>query len=134
MNDLENLGKRVEYDTSGINPLVLETFGNPMAPGSTIAMQMDHAEFTSLCPVTGQPDYGKIFVSYEPDLLCVESKSYKMYLMGFRNARIFHEAVAQRICDDLVAAVRPKSMLVRFDAAPRGGIAFIPTAVYVRRD
>jgi 7-cyano-7-deazaguanine reductase len=88
------------------------------------------AEFTSLCPVTGQPDFGRIEIRYVPDKLCVESKSLKFYLTGYRNTRSFNEEVLNRILDDLVSACRPRRMRVRGEFAARGGISLTVEATH----
>ena len=89
-------------------------------------------EFTAICPVTGQPDFGKLCISYVPDAKLVESKSLKLYLGSYRNEGIFHEFVVNKVLDDLVKALAPLSMEVRGEFRPRGGIAIIPVARYKR--
>ena len=84
----------------------LETFPNPN-PGRDYVIRFETDEFTCLCPKTGQPDFATIRVEYVPDELCVELKSWKLYLWSYRNEGAFHEAVTNRILDDLVAAVSP---------------------------
>ncbi|HEY0791068.1 MAG TPA: preQ(1) synthase [Chthoniobacterales bacterium] len=103
-------------------PSVLETFAN-RHPTRDYWIHFDVAEFTSLCPVTGQPDFARIEIRYVPDKLCVESKSLKFYLTGYRNARSFNEEVVNQILDDLVGASQPRKMLVRGQFAARGGIS-----------
>ncbi len=80
------------------------------------------AEFTALCPVTGQPDFGVIHISYVPHKTCIESKSLKLYLFSFRNYNTFYEEAVNRICDDLVAACQPRRMTVTGTFTARGGI------------
>ena len=80
-------------------------------------------EYTSLCPVTNQPDYGSINIHYVPDERCIESKSLKLYLFSFRNVNTFHEEAVNRILDDVVAACRPRRCRVTGCFAPRGGIS-----------
>ena len=87
-------------------------------------------EFTSVCPVTGQPDFGTIRVTYVPDKVCVELKSYKFYLQSFRERGIFYEDVTNRILDDLVKALKPRSMTVVTEWTPRGGLHSVITAAY----
>lgn len=99
----------------------LETFPNP-APERDYEIRFDCPEFTCLCPRTGQPDFATIRIRYVPDRLCVELKSLKLYLWSFRDAGHFHEAVTNRILDDLVAATRPRRMTVEGDFLIRGGI------------
>ena len=105
----------------------LETFANPR-PERDYEIQMDCPEFTCVCPRTGQPDFATIRIRYVPDRLCVELKSLKLYLWSFRNEGAFHEAVINQILDDLVRAVRPKSMTVVGDFNVRGGIHTTVTA------
>lgn len=105
-----------------VRPGRLETFPNP-APGRDYEIAHVAPEFTSVCPVTGQPDFGTITVRYVPDRLCVELKSLKLYLGAFRDRGIFYEAVVNRILDDLVAALSPRRMEVVGEFRVRGGIA-----------
>ncbi len=105
----------------------LETFPN-RHPGRDYLVQHTCPEFTSVCPKTGQPDFGTIRVSYVPDRLCVELKSLKLYLQGFRSQGIFYEDVVNVILDDLVAAVAPRSMTVQGDFRVRGGITSVVPA------
>ncbi|QDT05761.1 NADPH-dependent 7-cyano-7-deazaguanine reductase [Rubripirellula lacrimiformis] len=100
---------------------ILEVFDNP-APNRNFTIEHHCPEFTSVCPKTGQPDYGTIVFSYVPDETCVELKSLKMYLQAFRNEGIFYEAVTNRIMDDFVAAVKPRSATVESRWTPRGGL------------
>jgi 7-cyano-7-deazaguanine reductase len=104
----------------------LETFPNP-SPGRDYTIHFDCPEFTCLCPMTGQPDFATIRIDYVPDALCVELKSLKLYLWSYRDEGAFHEAVTNRILDDLVAAIRPRSATVTGDFAVRGGIHTIVT-------
>lgn len=99
----------------------LETFPNPN-PGRDYEIRFTCSEFTCLCPRTGQPDFATITVEYVPDGTCVELKSLKLYLWSFRNEGQYHEAVTNRILDDLVKAVRPRRMRVAGDFKIRGGI------------
>ena len=99
----------------------LETFPNPK-PERDYLIRFETAEFTCLCPKTGQPDFATLRVEYVPDRLCVELKSWKLYLWSYRNEGAFHEAVTNRILDDLVAAVRPRRARVEGDFNIRGGI------------
>ena len=100
----------------------LETFSNSHS-SRPYEITFDCPEFTSICPITGQPDFGSITVRYIADKLCVESKSLKLYLFSYRNHGAFHEAVTNRILDDLVEACQPVWMEVYGDFMPRGGIA-----------
>ena len=101
---------------------ILEGFRNP-SPTRPYHIRFDCPEFTSLCPITGQPDFGHLRIDYVPDRWCIESKSLKLYLFSFRNRGAFHEAVVNRILDDVVAAIRPKSAVIVGEFRPRGGIA-----------
>jgi 7-cyano-7-deazaguanine reductase len=108
----------------------LETFPNPK-PGRDYVIRFETPEFTCLCPKTGQPDFATIRVEYVPDQLCVELKSWKLYLWSYRNEGAFHEAVTNRILDDLVAAVRPRKARVEGAFNVRGGIHTTIFAEYV---
>lgn len=99
----------------------LETFANPN-PGRDFHIHMEIPEFTCLCPKTGQPDFAVIYLDYIPDRLCVELKSLKLYMWSFREEGCFHEAVTNRILDDLIAATQPKFMRVTAKFYVRGGI------------
>ena len=100
---------------------VLETFDN-QHPGRDYTIEIVCPEFTSVCPKTGQPDFGVLTFTYTPDKKCVELKSLKMYLQQFRNEGIFYENVTNRILDDLVAALQPRRMKLVAAFTPRGGI------------
>ncbi len=101
---------------------ILETFPNPK-PGRPYIITFETEDFTSLCPVTGQPDFAEISIEYIPAKLCVESKSLKFYLASFRYEKAFNEAVVNRILDDFVAACKPAAATITGDFAARGGIA-----------
>jgi 7-cyano-7-deazaguanine reductase len=107
----------------------LETFPSPR-PEREFEITISCPEFTSLCPKTGLPDFGEIRIHYVPHELCVELKSLKYYIAGFRNRGIFYESVANQILDDLVAAVQPRRMTVVGDFSVRGGIKTVVTASY----
>ena len=107
----------------------LEAFKNTH-PGRDYWIQFDCPEFTSICPVTGQPDFGHITIRYVPDKLCLESKSLKLYLFSFRNHGVFHEEVVNRILDDLVKTVKPRRAVVEGKFNPRGGIAITVEAAH----
>ena len=107
----------------------LETFANPR-PERDFEIAMECPEFTCVCPKTGQPDFATIRITYVPDQLCVELKSLKLYLWSYRNEGTFHEAVTNKILDDLVAACRPRKMTVVGDFNVRGGIHTKVTATY----
>src|SRR5260221_13934144 len=107
----------------------LETFPNP-APGRDYSIEIVCPEFTSLCPKTGQPDFGTITFSYTPDKLCVELKSLKLYLQGYRQQGVFYEHVVNQLLDDFVAACAPRQCDVTGDFTPRGGITTRVRCVY----
>ena len=106
----------------------LETFPNPSRRNYRIHFETD--DFTSICPVTGQPDFARIDIDYVPDRLCVESKSLKFYLASYRNERAFNEAVTNRILDDFVKASAPREAIVTAQFSARGGIALTIHAEY----
>jgi 7-cyano-7-deazaguanine reductase len=99
----------------------LETFSNPN-PERDYEISFEAPEFTCLCPMTGQPDFATIRIRYVPDVLCVELKSLKLYLWSFRDEGTFHEAVTNRIANDLIAAIDPRFIEVEGDFYVRGGI------------
>ena len=107
----------------------IETFPNPR-PERDFEIAINCPEFTSLCPKTGQPDFGEIRITYVPDRLCIELKSLKYYMIEFRNRGIFYEAVTNQILDDLVAACQPRRVTVVGDFSVRGGIRTVVTATY----
>ncbi len=107
----------------------LETFPN-RHPGRDYLVAHTCPEFTSVCPKTGQPDFGTLRIRYVPDRLCVELKSLKLYVRGFRDRGIFYEDVVNVILDDLVRAVKPRRMTVEGDFHARGGISSVVSASY----
>ena len=107
----------------------LETFPNPR-PERDFEIAIRCPEFTSVCPMTGLPDFGEIRITYVPDATCVELKSLKYYLLEFRNRGIFYEAATNQILDDLVAAISPRRITVVGDFSARGGITTSVTATY----
>src|SRR6266852_8104132 len=107
----------------------LETFLNP-APRRNYWIHFETDDFTSICPVTGQPDFARIDIAYVPGRLCVESKSLKFYLASYRNERAFNEAVTNRILDDFVKACAPREAIVTAQFSARGGIALTVRAQY----
>ena len=109
---------------------ILETFDNPH-PDRDYVIETVCPEFTSVCPKTGQPDFGTLTFTYTPEAKCVELKSLKMYLQRFRNEGIFYEHVTNRILDDLVAVLQPRRMKLLAAFTPRGGITTRVTAEYV---
>lgn len=109
----------------------IDTFANPH-PSRDYLITHVAPEFTSLCPKTGQPDFGTIEIEYAADRLCVELKSLKLYLQGYRNVGAFYEDLVNRILDDLVAACRPRKMTVTGKFNPRGGIHSVIRAEYTK--
>jgi 7-cyano-7-deazaguanine reductase len=109
----------------------LETFPNP-SPERDYEISMECPEFTCVCPRTGQPDFATIRIRYVPAERCVELKSLKLYLWSFRDQGTFHEAVTNRILDDLVRALQPKALTVVGDFNVRGGIHTTVKAEYQR--
>ena len=110
-------------------PVEIELFDNPH-PGRNYRITIKCPEFTSVCPRTGQPDFGEIIIEYCPDKLCVELKSLKLYMQSYRNKGIFYEALTNEILDDLSAACKPCWMRVVSRFKPRGGITAEVTAEY----
>lgn len=111
---------------------ILDTFENPK-PSRDYEIRFVFPEFTSMCPVTGQPDFATITITYVPDRLCVEMKSLKLYFLAYRNKGIFYEAVVNTILDDLVAKLSPRSMTVVGDFAARGGTTGTVTASFSKQ-
>ena len=110
----------------------LDTFASPR-PGRAFEIRFETEEFTCLCPMTGQPDFAHLTITYVPDQLCVESKSLKLYLWSYRNEGAFHEAVTNKILDDLVEATRPQWLKVEGDFLIRGGIRTLVVAEHGKR-
>lgn len=108
----------------------LETFVNP-APDRDYEITFECPEFTCLCPLTGQPDFARFTIIYVPDQHCLELKSLKLYLWSYRDEGAFHEAVTNRILDDLVAACQPRMLEVDGDWFVRGGIATRVHATFI---
>jgi len=107
----------------------LETFANQF-PGRDYEIEIVCPEFTSVCPKTGQPDFGRLTITYTPADKCIELKSLKMYLQQFRNEGIFYENVTNRILDDLVSVLAPQRMKLFAAFTPRGGISTTVTATH----
>lgn len=127
----KQLGQRsILTDEQIANPRsILESFPNPRKDRD-YTIEFVFPEFTSVCPVTGQPDFATITIRYVPNKLCVEMKSLKLYYFSFRNKGIFYEAVTNQILDDLVAMLKPRQMTVIGQFAVRGGTAGTITAEY----
>src|ERR1700690_1609622 len=107
----------------------LETFPNPH-PARDYWIHLDCPDFTSLCPVTGQPDFARISIDYIPDKACLETKALKFYLNAFRNEPAFNEAVINRILDDLVRACAPRVLKIEGKFAARGGLGLAVVVEY----
>ena len=107
----------------------LEVFPNRNA-GRNYWIELDYPEFSSLCPVTGQPDTAHLTICYNPDVLCLETKSLKFYLASFRNLPSFNEDIVNRILDELSGACTPRRMIVKGRFSPRGGIRLTATAAF----
>lgn len=111
---------------------ILEVFPNPQ-PKRDYLIEHTHHEFTSVCPKTGHPDFAEITVKYVADKVCVELKSLKLYFHAFRNEGIFFEAATNKICDDLVAALKPRQLSIIARWKARGGFSSVVTAEYKKR-
>ena len=132
MQDVTLLGqKNVKYDYA-YSPDVLETFENKH-PDNDYWVKFNCPEFTSLCPITGQPDFATIYISYVPNIKMVESKSLKLYLFSFRNHGDFHEDVVNIIMKDLIRLMEPRYIEVWGKFLPRGGISIDPYANYGKK-
>jgi 7-cyano-7-deazaguanine reductase len=128
MDEFKNLGKSTHY-TFEYNPDVLECFENKH-PEHDYFVKFNCPEFTSLCPITGQPDFATIYISYIPDGRMVESKSLKLYLFSFRNHGAFHEDCINVIMNDLIKLMDPKYIEVWGKFQPRGGLSIDPYCNY----
>jgi 7-cyano-7-deazaguanine reductase len=125
---LTKLGSRsTEYVYDAPEASIIETFENK-ARHRDYVIELEHPEFTSLCPVTGQPDFATIRVKYIPAELCIESKSFKLYIVAFRGFQAFMETITNKILDDLSEACSPKWMQVAGCFSPRGGTSITVTA------
>jgi 7-cyano-7-deazaguanine reductase len=131
MEELKNLGKESQYNFS-YDRSVLETFKNPH-PHREYRVKFNCPEFTALCPITGQPDFATIYITYIPDERMVESKSLKLYLFSFRNHGAFHEDVINIIMNDLIEAMQPRYIEVFGKFSPRGGISIDPWCNYGKK-
>jgi 7-cyano-7-deazaguanine reductase len=127
---LQSLGRKTGY-VFDYSPQVLETFSNKHADRD-YWVRFNCPEFTTICPITGQPDFAEIRISYIPDQRMVESKSLKLYLFSFRNHGGFHEDTVNMILNDLIALMDPKYIEVTGIFTPRGGISIYPYANYGR--
>jgi 7-cyano-7-deazaguanine reductase len=130
--DLKALGKSTEYNLTQADSSILETFPsvykNIKVKGASPIVKLPQPvkEFTSLCPLTGQPDFADIYVEYQPRDKMLESKSWKLYLFSFRTTAEFHEACVTKIFNDLHDALDPLYLHVQGNFTPRGGISIVP--------
>lgn len=131
MKNLTILGSEETPYIFEYSPQVLESFDNRHADNDYF-IKFNCPEFTSLCPITGQPDFASIYISYIPDQLCVESKSLKLYLFSYRNHGDFHENCINTIGKDLVELLNPRYLEVWGKFTPRGGISIDPYYNYGR--
>ena len=129
MPEITLLGNQNTKYSFDYQPGVLETFDNKH-PDRDYWVKFNCPEFTSLCPITGQPDFATIYISYVPDIKMVESKSLKLYLFSFRNHGDFHEDVVNIIMKDLVKLLEPRYLEVWGKFLPRGGISIDPYTNY----
>lgn len=128
-NHLKLLGKAAGGYPAEPDSGTLETFENRF-PARDYWIRFECPEFTSVCPVTGQPDFAALRIDYVADKLCIETKSLKFYLASFRNTRSFNEEIVNRILDDLILACRPRKALVHGKFAARGGISVTVDAAF----
>ena len=131
IENLTLLGNQKTVYADDYNPGVLETFQNKHVENDYM-VTFNCPEFTSLCPITGQPDFATIKINYIPDERMVESKSLKLYLFSFRNRGDFHEDCINIIMKDLVALMQPRYLEVKGIFTPRGGISIYPFANYAK--
>lgn len=132
MDELRHLRPSHGAYSTGYDPGLLDAFPNPR-PNRMYEVGFETKEVTSLCPVTGQPDFYTVEIRYVPDARCIESKSLKLYLFSLRNTGLFAEEMANRILEDLVAACEPKWMRVVCRMNPRGGISLEVVAEHGER-
>ncbi|RJE47820.1 MULTISPECIES: preQ(1) synthase [unclassified Dehalobacter] len=130
---LSLLGSGQTYYVFDYDPAILESFANKH-PDNDYFVRLNCPEFTSLCPITGQPDFGTMIINYIPDQKLVESKSLKLYLFSFRNHGDFHEDVVNIIMKDLIRLLEPRYIEVIGEFSPRGGIAIHPYSNYGQPD
>ncbi len=129
LKNLSLLGKTENRLPASPDEATLDVFPN-QRPGRRYWITLNCPEFSSLCPVTGQPDSAKIVIRYVPGEQCVETKSLKFYLASFRNQPAFNEEIVNRILDDLVEIMQPREIIVRGEFAPRGGIQLTTEATF----
>lgn len=128
MKDLKQLGQITEVPTIR-DASILEKIDNP-SPSRSYEVTLHSKEFTSLCPVTGQADFGEVKISYSPDRYLIETKSLKMYLASYRNEKLFNEQTVNAILDDLVEVLHPKSICIHGIFSQRGGIQLTVKAAH----
>ena len=121
----------MRYDEPDIE--ILDTVPSPFTEGNGVEVEIEAQEFTTLCPVTGQPDFAHFFIVYTPNKLCVESKSLKLYFGAFRMHKSFHEECVNRVADDLIKLLDPLKLRVEGRFTPRGGIKIWPVVSYSRK-
>lgn len=138
--DLKALAQNKDVNTylyNQVDKTLLESFPSPQSLnnpyGNTGTLHIEVPEFTSLCPLTGQPDFAKIIIDYQPIDKCVESKSLKLYMASFRNQGEFHESCVQRMVNDLVELLDPQWLVIEGQFTPRGGIPFWPSVTYDKK-
>jgi len=132
MSELKSLGNTNKY-TFEYNPDILESFPNKH-PENDYFVKFNCPEFTSLCPITGQPDFATIYIRYIPDLVLIESKSLKLYLFSFRNHGAFHEDCINQISKDIIKLLKPKYLEIWGKFLPRGGLSIDPYCNYGKPD
>jgi 7-cyano-7-deazaguanine reductase len=131
---MHNNSKKKNDGLKNIKTDILEVIEYKYKKMRNIDILIKQPEFTSVCPMTGLPDFGCISIRYQPDVNIIELKSLKFYLLQYRNAGIFYEHLVNRIMDDLMKVLRPVSMQIEGDFTARGGITTRVTAVYNRED
>lgn len=127
---LTSLGGPTDYLAQAPSASILEAFPNKH-PNRHYRIQFEHPEFTSVCPKTGQPDFGTITINYVPDQLCVESKSFKLYMVSYRNQGAFMESITNTIADDLITTLKPRRITVEGKFNVRGGTGITVTVDHV---
>lgn len=129
MKQKKNLYEGLQKHIRGLKTPAIEVWKNQY-PGREYTVALDVPEFTCICPRTGLPDFATIKVQYSPQETCLELKSFKLYIVSFRNVGIFHEHLVNKILDDIVKACRPRWARVEAAVNPRGGITATVTAEY----
>ena len=132
MKSFKSTYEGLQEDLRSIVLPEIEVWSNKYAH-KDYAVHLDIPEFTCICPKTGLPDYAHIKITYRPDKCCVELKSFKLYLVAFRNVGIFHEHLTNRVLDDFVASCKPRWAHIEVVMNPRGGIGTTVTAEYKKK-